>query len=153
MKYLKKFNESVEDQIYNQVLDTIRDCFLEFEDNGWYWISKAIYPDSEGSGISVWNSPNFNCRMLQKQDVYVPAKDRKEYIDWTGRITSDGKVIWETKDLTDNEIKDITEGPILEEAENFLTAVKRIQSETGLDFNFSYNNRGGEKRIIIQGRI
>jgi hypothetical protein len=55
--------------------------------------------------------------------------------------------------LTDNDIKDITEGPMLEEAENFLTAVKRIQSETGLDFNFSYNNRGGEKRIIIQGRI
>jgi len=38
MKYLKSFNESIENQIYQQVLDSIKDCFQEFEDNGWHWI-------------------------------------------------------------------------------------------------------------------
>ena len=40
-----------------------------------------------------------------------------------------------------------------EEAEDFLVAVKRLQSEIGIGFEFSYNNRGGEKRIILQGSI
>ena len=41
MKYLKSFNESMENQIYQQVLDSIKDCFQEFEDNGWKWSTSS----------------------------------------------------------------------------------------------------------------
>ena len=141
MKYLRKFNESVEEQIYNQVLDSIKDCFQEFEDNGWYWISDVSYP-----GISVWQMPNFNCRMINKHDSDPRnwhTNEKEGSIDITGSMKSDGSINWEmNEDETDSE-----------DGKDFLVAVKRLHEETGLDFNFSYNNRGGEKRIIIQGRI
>lgn len=143
MKYLKSFNESIEDQIYQQVLDTIKDCFQEFEDNGWHWISDVSYP-----GISVWQNPNFNCRMMNKEESdprnWTLNKDPYEKnIDITGEIKSDGSINWEmNEDETDSE-----------DGKDFLVAVKRLHDETGIDFRFSYNNRGGERRIIIQGRI
>ena len=143
MKYLKRFNESIEEQIYNQVLDSIKDCFQEFEDNGWYWISDVSY-----SGISVWQNPNFNCRMMNKEESdprnWTLNKDPYEKnIDITGDIKSDGSIDWKSNiDETDSE-----------DGKDFLVAVKRLQDDTGLDFSFSYNNRGGERRIIIQGRI
>lgn len=143
MKYLKSFNESIENQIYQQVLDSIKDCFQEFEDNGWHWISDVSYP-----GISVWQNPNFNCRMMNKEESdprnWTLNKDPYEKnIDITGEIKSDGSINWEmNEDETDSE-----------DGKDFLVAVKRLHDETGLDFNFSYNNRGGERRIIIQGRI
>jgi hypothetical protein len=149
MKYLKSFNESIEDQIYQQVLDTIKDCFQEFEDNGWHWISDVSYP-----GISVWHSPQFNCRMMHKEesdprnwtlnkDPWGRCASDEKNIDITGEIKSDGSINWESNiDQTDSE-----------DGKDFLVAVKRLHDETGLDFNFSYNNRGGERRIIIQGRI
>ena len=143
MKYLKSFNESIEDQIYQQVLDTIKDCFQEFEDNGWHWISDVSYP-----GISVWHSPQFNCRMMHKEESdprnwTLNKNPYEKNIDITGEIKSDGSINWEmNEDETDSE-----------DGKDFLVAVKRIQQETGLDFRFSYNNRGGERRIIIQGRI
>ena len=143
MKYLKSFNESIENQIYQQVLDSIKDCFQEFEDNGWYWVSDVSYP-----GISVWQNPNFNCRMINREESdprnWTLNKDPYEKnIDITGEIKSDGSINWEmNEDETDSE-----------DGKDFLVAVKRIQQETGLDFRFSYNNRGGERRIIIQGRI
>ena len=150
MKHLKRFNESVEEQIYKQVLDSIRECFLEFEDNGWHWIinSSSVYGE-EQPDISVWHNPQFNCRMMNKEE----KKDRDFFIDWTGKITSDGEIVWESKDLTDSKFNNITEGHLMEEAQDFLVAIKRIGDNTGLDFNFSYNNRGGESRITIQGRI
>ena len=149
MKHLKRFNESVEKQIYKQVLDSIRECFLEFEDNGWYWIidPSSVYGE-EQPGISVYHSPQFNCRMMHKEesDPRNWALNKNPYeknIDITGEIKSDGSINWEmNEDETDSE-----------DGKDFLVAVKRIQQETGLDFNFSYNNRGGERRIIIQGRI
>ena len=143
MKHLKRFNESMEEQIYNQVLDSIKDCFQEFEDNGWHWISDVSYP-----GISVWQNPNFNCRMMNKEESdprnWTLNKDPYEKsIDITGQIKSDGSIDWESNiDQTDGE-----------DGKDFLVAVKRLHDETGLDFRFSYNNRGGERRIIIQGRI
>jgi hypothetical protein len=143
MKYLKRFNESMEEQIYNQVLDSIKDCFQEFEDNGWHWISDVSYP-----GISVWQNPNFNCRMMNREESdprnWTLNKDPYEKnIDITGEIKSDGSINWEmNEDETDSE-----------DGKDFLVAVKRLNDETGLDFKFSYNNRGGERRIIIQGRI
>jgi hypothetical protein len=143
MKYLKSFNESIENQIYNQVLDSIKDCFQEFEDNGWHWISDVSYP-----GISIWQNPNFNCRMMNKEESdprnwTLNKNPYEKNIDITGEIKSDGSINWEmNEDETDSE-----------DGKDFLVAVKRLQDETGLDFNFSYNNRGGERRIIIQGRI
>ena len=144
MKYLKRFNESMEEQIYKQVLDSIKDCFQEFEDNGWHWIANSYsgtYP-----GISIWSNPNFNCRMINKEESdprnWTLKKDDR-HIDMTGDIDSDGSISWEANiDQTDSE-----------DGKDFLVAVKRLHDETGLDFNFSYNNRGGERRIIIQGRI
>lgn len=149
MKHLKRFNESVEEQIYKQVLDSIRECFLEFEDNGWYWIidPSSVYGE-EQPGISVWHSPQFNCRMMNKEESdprnWTLNKDPYEKsIDITGQIKSDGSIDWEmNEDETDSE-----------DGKDFLVAVKRLHDETGLDFRFSYNNRGGERRIIIQGRI
>jgi hypothetical protein len=159
MKYLKRFNESMEEQIYQQVLDSIRECFLEFEDNGWHWIinPSSVYGE-EQPGISVWQNPNFNCRMMNKEESDPRnwgknPQGRKYFIDWTGEVKSNGEIKWETKDLTDDKFKDLIDGPVLEEAENFLVAVKRLHDDTGLDFNFSYNNRGDERRIIITGRI
>ena len=143
MKHLKRFNESMEEQIYNQVLDSIKDCFQEFEDNGWHWISDVSYP-----GISVWQNPNFNCRMMNKKESdprnwTLNENPYEKNIDITGDIKSDGSINWEmNEDETDSE-----------DGKDFLVAVKRLHDETGLDFRFSYNNRGGERRIIIQGRI
>jgi hypothetical protein len=166
MKYLKKFNENIEEQIYKQVLDRIRECFLEFEDNGWHWIKDVSYP-----GISVWQNPNFNCRMMTKEEVYQPS-DRRDLLDWTGEINSDGEITWDTKELKGHNLTKIVDkdnnttwsmsekkeefkegSKEREEAEDFLVAVKRLQSEIGIGFEFSYNNRGGEKRIILQGSI
>ena len=149
MKHLKRFNESVEKQIYKQVLDSIRECFLEFEDNGWYWIidPSSVYGE-EQPGISVYHSPQFNCRMMHKEESdprnwTLNKNPYEKNIDITGEIKSDGSINWEmNEDETDSE-----------DGKDFLVAVKRIQQETGLDFRFSYNNRGGERRIIIQGRI
>jgi len=158
MKHLKRFNESIEEQIYKQVLHSIRECFLEFEDNGWNWIiSPTSVYGREQSDISVWHSPQFNCRMINKEESdprnWGKKNDSGFFIDWTGTITSDGEIVWESKDLTDSKFNNITEGHLMEEAQDFLVAIKRIGDKTGLDFNFSYNNRGGESRIIIQGRI
>jgi hypothetical protein len=152
MKYLKRFsetldesssNESIEEQIYNQVLNSIKDCFQEFEDNGWHWISDVSYP-----GISIWQNPNFNCRMMHKEESdprnwTLNENPYEKNIDITGDIKSDGSIDWEmNEDETDSE-----------DGKDFLVAVKRLHDDTGLDFSFSYNNRGGERRIIIQGRI
>jgi hypothetical protein len=73
----------------------------------------------------------------KKKDPY------EKKIDITGDIKSDGSIDWKSN-IDENDSED---------GKDFLVAVKRIQQETGLDFNFSYNNRGGERRIIIQGRI
>ena len=82
MKHLKRFNESIEEQIYKQVLDSIKECFLEFEDNGWHWIinPSSVY-GGEQPGISVYHSPQFNCRMMTKEESdprnWGKKKDRK----------------------------------------------------------------------------
>ena len=149
MKHLRKFNESVEEQIYKQVLDSIKDCFQEFEDNGWHWIidPSSVYGE-EQPGISVWHSPQFNCRMMNKEESdprnwTLNKNPYEKNIDITGEIKSDGSISWESNiDETDGE-----------DGKDFLVSVKRLHDETGLDFRFSYNNRGGERRIIIQGRI
>lgn len=159
MKYLKRFNESMEEQIYNQVLDSIKDCFQEFEDNGWSW----------HSAVSSQPIPYFKYIMKDGNKEEI-----KYYIDCVGSIDSNGVIKWESKDIyhaetliqqqyprclgyKDVKIKrkkfEITEGPILEEFEDFTVAIKRLHDDTGLDLYFSYDNIDGQKRIIIQGRI
>ena len=145
MKWIKTYTlyESIEEQIYNQVLNSIKDCFQEFEDNGWHWISDVSYP-----GISIWQNPNFNCRMMHKEESdprnwTLNENPYEKNIDITGDIKSDGSIDWKmNEDETDSE-----------DGKDFLVALKRLHDDTGLDFSFSYNNRGGERRIIIQGRI
>jgi hypothetical protein len=161
MKYLKRFNESMEEQIYNQVLDSIKDCFQEFEDNGWSWHSV----------VSSQPIPYFKYIMKDGNKEEI-----KYYIDCVGSIDSNGVIKWESKDIYHAEtliqqqlashkplykilskIKrkkfEITEGPILEEFEDFTVAIKRLHDDTGLDLYFSYDNIDGQKRIIIQGKI
>ena len=175
MKHLKRFNENQEEthpyaihirQVYQQVLDTIKDCFIEFEDNGWVWTGTLLDPKS----ISVWGFPNFNCRMMKKEDVYIPSGAATEFVDMTGEISSNGEITWRSQEMEfgDNPSIDVMtkkeaeleraeqeekRNKIKAEFNDFLVAVKRIQSEIGVDFKFSYNNLGGEWRIIIQGAV
>jgi hypothetical protein len=145
MKYLRKFNESMEEQIYNQVFDSIRECFLEFEDNGWSW-SKAgtnLASDEDWNLVnpnrnvfSYHPVPHFKYIMKEREDGYLRG------FEFTGSMRSDGEILWEDK-----------KGKESDEFQDFIIAMKRLHDETGLDFKFSYNNLGGEKRIIIQGRI
>lgn len=149
MKYLKRFNESMEEQIYNQVFDSIRDCFLEFEDNNWNW-SKAsdeawnlVNTDLNRTGLSYHPIPYFKYIMRETEDEYIPFnKSDKNKFEFTGIIDSNGDISW-----------DVKKGKETEEFQDFIIAIKRLQGEVGLDFKFSYNNLGGEKRIIIQGKI
>ena len=140
MKYLRRFNESMEEQIYNQVLDSIKDCFQEFEDNGWYW-SEGGYDDSL---LSYHPIPHFKYIMKEREDEYVTFHkwEKDGRFEFTGSMDSNGDIKWEDKD-----------GKETEEYQDFITAIKRLQEEIGLDSKFSYNNLGGDKRIIIQGRI
>lgn len=164
MKYLRRFNESTEEQIYQQVLDSIKDCFLEFEDNGWNW-------SQVNNHLSYDPMPYFKYLMKDEN-----KEELKYYIDCVGTIDSTGEIKWRSKDLYNaenliqqqlakhkplykilNKVKskkfEITEGPILEEFEDFTVAIKRLHEETGLGFEFSYDNIDGVKRIIIKGRI
>ena len=175
MKHLKRFNENQEEthpyaihirKVYQQVLDTIKDCFIEFEDNGWVWTGTIL----DSKSISVWNFPNFNCRMMKKEDVYIPSEAATEFVDMTGEISSNGEITWRSQvmEFGDNPSIDVMtkkeaeleraeqeqrRNKIKGEFDDFLVAVKRIQSEMGVDFKFSYNNLGGEWRIIIQGEV
>lgn len=84
MKYLKKFNESIEEQIYDQFLDTIRDCFLEFEDNGWNWHGltfRGLTNATNHNCISVigYNNPHFNCIMREPGIYQILKKKLKTF--------------------------------------------------------------------------
>jgi hypothetical protein len=179
MKHLKRFNENTEEthpyaihmrKVYQQVLDTIKECFIEFEDNGWSWIENRTDWSGDDMSISIWGFPNFNCRMIPKEDVYITSGSRTEFVDMTGRISSDGEITWDSQEMEfeDNPSIDVMtkkeaelemaeqdkrKKKITQEFDDFLVAVKRIQSEIGVYFKFSYNNKGGEWRIIIQGAV
>ena len=155
MKYLKRFNESdMMWQIWNQFMDSITECFLEFEDTGWYWSSGSEHPNAPKRFSLDW-PPEFNCIMLKEEDDYehIPTELR-DYIDMTGDINSDGEINWITEKMDFNDETLVKErNRIKEESDNFVTAIKRLQGETGNDFRFSYNNKGGDWKIIIQGRV
>ena len=145
MKYLKRFNESMEEQIYQQVLDSIKDCFQEFEDNGWYWSQGSSFDDR----LSYHPMPHFKYIMKKREmDDYI-SYDPNDYkrFEFTGEINSSGDISWEKRTTT------WAVNFSSEDYQDFIIAMKRLQDETGLDFKFSYNNLGGDYRIIIQGRI
>lgn len=129
-------NIDMEVQIYQQVLDSIKDCFQEFEDNGWYWSQGSMVDDH----LSYHPIPHFKYIMKEREDEYIHSSTKR--FEFTGSMDSNGEISWEDKNGKENE-----------EFQDFMIAMKRLQGETGLDFKFSYNNLGGEKRIIIQGRI
>ena len=151
MKYLKEYSNWDSEKITgDQLEDAVKECFIEFEDRGWYW--KTYSSDS----ISQYNYPNFLYTMIETEYEYVPAHSRNEYIDWTGDMMKNGEIKWDTKDLTfKNQSEYFQTGiqKVKEEAEDFLTSIKRINEMTGQDFSFSYNNRGGELKIIIMGKL
>ena len=138
MKYLKRFNDSMEEQIYNQVLDSIKDCFQEFEDDGWYWESSSY------DRLSYHPIPHFKYIMKKREDEYITFNEweKNDRFEFTGSMDSNGDIKLDDK-----------KGKETEEYQDFIIAIKRLQEEIGLDFKFSYNNLGGDKRIIIQGRI
>ena len=150
MKYLRRFNESIEEQIYNQVLDSIKDCFQEFEDDGWYWSESteasidAIFGSPGDNHLSYYPIPHFKYIMKKREDEYITFNEweKTDRFEFTGSMDSNSDIKWDDK-----------KGKETEEYQDFIVAIKRLQEEIGLDFKFSYNNLGGEKRIIIQGRI
>jgi len=143
MKYLKRFNESIEEKIYQQVFDTIKDCFQEFEDNGWYWSQD---PDNN---LSYHPMPHFKYIMKKREKDHIFSYDPYNYkkFEFTGEINSSGDISWE-KRTTTNSVNFSSE-----DYQDFIIAIKRLHDETGLDFEFSYNNLWETNRIIIQGKI
>lgn len=145
MKYLIRFNESMEEQIYNQVLDSIKDCFQEFEDDGWQWSNNQLIRFN--NNLSYHPAPHFKYIMKKKEDIYYDPYDYKKF-EFTGSIDSNGDISWEKRTTT------WAVNFSSEDYQDFIIAIKRIQDEIGLDLKFSYNNFGNnEKVIIIQGKI
>jgi hypothetical protein len=156
MKYIKRFSES-EEQTYNQVFDSIKDCFQEFEDNEWEWSKGSSNPGTNLVQGSYHPLPHFKYIMRKREhnnyDPY-PAFDYKKF-EFTGSINSNGEIFWKTQRTT------YKTNFSSQEFIDFVVAIKRIQDDTGLDLQFSYQNQviydknlgGLGKRITIQGRI
>lgn len=151
MKHLRKYESFSEEALYNkwkEFIDSLIDIFEEFEDNGWYWSSGSKKGRNKSISLDWW--PEFNCIMLNDADDYIPAQKSYE-VDYTGHIKN-GEIICDTKDFeylkSDNEVEKIKE-----ELEDFLVAIKRLNDATNVDFSFSYNSKGGELKIVIQGFV
>lgn len=156
MRYLKEYNTWDSEKQKYRTIDgesfeqTIKECFIEFEDRGWYW--KTYSSDS----ISQYHYPNYLYTMIEPEYEYVPAHSRNEYIDITGTMNKSGEIKWDTKELNfKNQSDHFKPGieKVKEESEDFITSVNRLNEITGQGFDFSYNNRGGELKIIIMGRL
>lgn len=155
MKHLRKYESFSEEALYNkwkEFIDSLIDIFEEFEDNGWYWSSgRKSHYDGRGKSISLDWWPRFNCIMLNcRHSVYQKSYE----VDYTGYFY-DSKIIWDTKDfkLINSIEKNDDIEKISEELEDFIVAIKRLNDFTNVDFSFSYNNRGGELKIVIQGFV
>jgi hypothetical protein len=135
---------SIEEQIYEGFFESVKECFQEFEDKGWYWRKRPI----SGEYCSFASIPNFTYIMKQRENDYPYESSNK--FQFTGQIDSNGEITFENEELYGD--KNWTDD-INEDYEDFKVAVKRLQSETGLDFNFSFNNLGGDYRIVISGSI
>jgi len=153
MKYLKRFSKS-EEQIYNQVFDSIKDCFQEFEDNEWEWSKGSSNHGTNLVQGSYHPFPHFKYIMKKSEHISYDPYDYKKF-EFTGSIDSNGEILWKTQRTTYN--TNLSSPEFID----FVVAIKRIQDETGIDLNFSYQNKlihhenlgGLGKRITIQGRI
>lgn len=154
MKHLRKYESFSEEALYNkwkEFIDSLIDIFDEFEDNGWYWSSGSKKGRNKSISLDWW--PEFNCIMLNDADDYMPAQKSYE-VDYTGQFKN-SDIIWNTKDfkLINSIEKNDDIEKISEESEDFLVAIKRLNDATGVDFSFSYNSKGGELKIVIQGFV
>lgn len=138
MKHLRRFNESSYED--NQIFNKIRDCFLEFEDDGWSWAK--TYDD----GFSYLPLPHFKY-IIKKVDKYGIDPEEYRKFDFTGTIDSNGEIKWEKK------ITSWDQNLSTPEFKDFLVAIKRVQDEIGLGFKFSFNNTFGEMRVMLQGKV
>jgi hypothetical protein len=150
MMHLKKYESFSEEDLYNKwkgFIDSLIEIFEEFEDEGWHWSTGS--KTGKHKSISLdW--PEFNCIMLKDEEFYIPAE--KNYnIDYTGNFKN-GEIIWDTKDFNYKE-KNKEVIRVSEESKDFIVAIKRLNELTGVDFSFSYNNKGGESRIVIRGFV
>lgn len=155
-----KTNESLVEREYNKwfnFINTLIDNFTEFEDSDWYWSSGS----KKGNKlVSLTGCPEFDCHLLKdepREDQTIPTS-LKDNLDWTGYINADGEIDWRSKELSGYDSmsetrREYIKGEIRDQAEDFLITVKRTNSETGIGFHFSYNNRGDYKQIRIWGRI
>lgn len=150
MKHLRKYNENkalkYRQDKWNNLIDTIKESLVEFKDSGWQWTSSFMYRELLYSNeiISIGEFPSFCCKMFKiDKDV-----DDSSDVDWDGHISPTGSIVWECKKPRIIKSKELEE-----ETEDFLVAVKRINSATGIEFRFAYMNDEGEKRITIEGSI
>lgn len=152
MRYLKEYNSVVWDsknQKYKEINSEefekdVKDCFIEFEDDGWYWKS---YSDNS---ISLYHYPHYNFKMSNDLDSSIVD------VDFTGKISKDGEIEWENKEIKFKNHSNYFKKEIercKEESENFLIAIKRFNEITSQGFSFSYNNKGGDLKIGISGRL
>jgi len=136
---ISPFNESKEDD-YETFSDVVKECFFDFEDNGWYWRSYA--PHTQNS-ISEFVYPSFLFKMFLKNEFDSRLKSRK--VECSGYIDKNGKITWDSQNSEES-----TEQLI----DDFMTAIYRINGETGIPFQFSLNTRGGKScRLVIYGTI
>lgn len=162
MIHLKKYEsysrENIQERLYGkwkEFIDSLIEIFEEFEDSGWYWSTgKKAHYDGRGKSISLDWWPEFNCIMLNSDDdndVYIPANQRNVEVDVTGYFL-DGDIKFDTNIVKwgkyDDKVKKVKE-----EKQDFIVAVKRLYDATGVDFSFSYNNKGGEFKIVIRGIV
>jgi hypothetical protein len=121
-------------ELYASFENDVKEVFLEFEENGWYW---KMTQDS----ISQYGYPAFNCQMfLRDGDWFGIEAD----IVLSGSM-KDGEITWDMKSGENNE----------ELASDFLTAIERL-GETGVEFRFSFNTKGLSRLssyIIIHGSV
>jgi hypothetical protein len=154
MKHLKRFNEDIETN-YNRLYDkwkyfieSIIEVFVEFEDNGWYWSTGSENSRNKWISLDWW--PEFHCVMLKGEEDYT-SSEKNYTFDYTGSFRN-GKITWETKDFKHDQ-KNEEVNRVLEELEDFIVAIKRLNDIDGVVSSFSYNNKGGESKIILRGFV
>ncbi len=161
MKWIKRFNESYSESVerYEEVFDRIKDCFRDFEDEGWYWseyqvvmhpvLDCPMFADDTYKMFSYLPIPQFGYMMKKNNDnftnIYDP-EDRRKF-DFTGTIDANGEIKWE------NVVTSWARNYSSDEYKDFTVSIRRLHDEIDMSFKFSYNNIFGEERIIIQGKI
>lgn len=157
--HLKKYESFSEEDLYNKwkgFIDSLIEIFEEFEDEGWHWSTGSKTSRHKSISLDWW--PEFNCIMLKDGEFYIDEDSawwvppEKNYnIDYTGHFKN-GEIIWDTKDFNYKE-KDKEVIRVSEESKDFIVAIKRLNELTDVNFSFSYNNKGGESRIVIRGFV